>query len=142
MIKSSTGIAQNMLWRTVGLHPDAQTCVENRGDRQYGQSFSKHKHVAPYFIFSLTTNAISKLFAGAVLKCFAQPIAAITLFDCQCMICCGSVMAISRLMFVVCCCVRVRFFICSVKMIGHFSCFLFSSNVFSAFWPAVVKRMF
>ena len=89
-----------MLWWTVGLHPDAQTCVETRGARQYGQSFSKHKHVAPYFIFFLTTNAISKLFAGAVLECFAQPIVAITLFDCQFIICWGSVMATSRLLLV------------------------------------------
>ena len=42
-----------MLWWTVGLHPDAQTCVETRGARQYGQSFSKHKQVAPYFILFL-----------------------------------------------------------------------------------------
>ena len=110
MIKSSTGIAQNMLWWTVGLHPDAQTCVENRSDRQYGQSFSKHKHVAPYFILFSTTNAISKLFAGAVLECFAQPVVAITLFDGQFIICWDPVMATSRLMFVV---FFVYVFICS-----------------------------
>ena len=99
-----------MLWWTVGLDPDAQACVETRGARQYEQSFSKNQQVASYFILFLTKHAISKLIAGAVLKCFAQPDVSIILFDCRLISCRGSVMATSRLIFVVPFSLRVRFF--------------------------------